>query len=204
MELESAGHDVVIQDLVGAAKTGDPAVFVRAAVEAIDDSSEPAVLVGHSGAGAMLPLVAASVTAEPRAVVFVDAGIPPCDEAFSAGGPFLEVLRNLATDGLLPKWSTWWGDGVLDAMVPDNRRRREFEGELPIVPLRFYDAMIEVPAGWCTRPCSYLLLSEIYRSDLERVTSLGWLVAEHPGNHLDIMNHEAAISDLLLDLSNHP
>ena len=29
--------------------------------------------------------------------------------------PTLDQLRSLAVDGVLPKWSTWWGDGVMDA-----------------------------------------------------------------------------------------
>jgi hypothetical protein len=51
--LSEAGHKVIVPNLVAAAMTGDPARFTEAAVEATD-SDEPVVLVGHSGAGAVL------------------------------------------------------------------------------------------------------------------------------------------------------
>jgi hypothetical protein len=35
-------------------------------------------------------------------LVFVDAGLPPCEGTFSVGGDFLGSLRELAGDGLLP------------------------------------------------------------------------------------------------------
>jgi hypothetical protein len=90
----------------------------------------------------------------------------------------------------------------LESLVPDDRRRREIEKELPLVPLAFFEAPIEVPTNWCKSGGAYVLLSEAYRLDASRAGSLGWPVVERPGAHLDIVNDEEAIADILLDLSN--
>jgi hypothetical protein len=201
--LRSDGHEAIVPNLVAGAVAGDPGVFAQAAAEAAD-SDEDTVIVGHSGAGAVLPLVAARKTFKAPQVVFVDAGLPPCEGSFRAGGDFLRTMRDLATNGVLPIWSRWWGEGVLEELVRDDRRRHEIEKELPQVPLAFYEASIEVPTDWCNSRGAYVLLSDAYRQDASRAASLGWPVVERPGAHLDIVNDEDAIADILLDLLDGP
>jgi hypothetical protein len=145
--LRGDGHEVVVPDLVLAATEGNPAGFAAAAARAVDGETET-VVVGHSGAGAVLPLIAAAMTVPPGALVFVDAGLPPAAGEFVAGGSFRERLRALARDGLLPPWSEWWEPGTFAALVPDRSRRDLIEHELPRVPLSFYETPIEVPRGW--------------------------------------------------------
>src|SRR4051812_41680577 len=54
--LRSEGHEVVVPNLVAAAMAGDPDVFAQAAADAAD-SDEETVIIGHSGAGAVMPLL---------------------------------------------------------------------------------------------------------------------------------------------------
>jgi hypothetical protein len=194
-----AGHEASVPDLVPAAVTGDPAAFVERAV-AQCSPAEDVVIVGHSGAGAVLPAIAAGVQSGPRLLVFVDAGLPPCEGTFSVGGDFVGPLRELAGDGVLPIWSQWWGDGVLEALIPLDQRRHEIEAELPRVPLSFYETVIEAPRNWCTIPTAYILLSEAYRQDAQRAAAVGWPVVERLGGHLDLVNHGEAIASILIDL----
>ena len=82
------------------------------------------MLVGHSGAGVLFPMIA-----EPRPgsmrVMFVDAGVPPCHGAVTPGGDFLEQLRELAVNKMVPRWSrcvlparsTCWSTTRIDAEV---------------------------------------------------------------------------------------
>ncbi len=198
--LRGDGHEAVVPDLVRAATSGNPIAFARAAAGAVDGKHET-VLVGHSGAGAVLPLVAAALTTPPGRLVFVDAGLPPTAGAFTAGGGFLPTLRGLARDGLLPRWSEWWGAGALEVLVPDASRRAAVEDELPRVPLSFYETPIAVPSGWSDAPGAYLLLSEAYRADADRATALGWPVVAHMGGHLDIVNDEVSIAERLVSLA---
>jgi hypothetical protein len=194
-----AGHQASIPDLVPAAVTGNPAALIQHAV-AQCSPAEDVVIVGHSGAGAVLPAIAAGLPSGPRLLVFVDAGLPPCAGTFSVGGDFLGPLRELAGDGLLPIWSQWWGDGVLEALIPHDQRRHQIEAELPRVPLSFYETVIEAPQNWCSIPTAYILLSEAYRQDAQRAAAVGWPVVERLGGHLDLVNHGEAIASILLDL----
>lgn len=193
--LVSRGHTVVLPDLRDAASIGDPIAFAGAAAAA-ETSGEVVVVVGHSGAGSVVPLVAAAI---PRVQgrVFVDAGVPPCEGPFRAGGEFLEVLRGRASDGVLPVWSQWWGEGIMRTLVFDDKRRRSIERELPTVPLAFFEAPLTSPAGWCSGDGAFILLSNAYRSDANRAASLGWPVVERLGSHVDIANDEDAIADAL-------
>jgi hypothetical protein len=84
-------------------------VFAHSAAAA-ETSGDPVVVVGHTGAASVLPAVAAALRGV-RRMVFVDARLPPCEGTFTPGGDFLDALRALAHDGVLPVWSQWWGEG---------------------------------------------------------------------------------------------
>ena len=200
--LRNADHEVIVPDLVAAAISGNPLTYAHAAIAAYD--TDDVVLVGHSGAGAILPLVAHGSTHAPRLTVFVDAGLPPCEGSFTAGGDFIARMRELAINGVLPRWSRWWRAGLLETLVPDVDRREAIEHELPEIPIRFYETSIDVPEGWCAGPGAYVLLSEGYRPDADRALKLGWPVVERPGRHLDIANNGNAIADLLIELGDRP
>lgn len=200
--LRERGHAVVVPDLVDAATRGQPDGFARAALAASADVvvDEAVVVVGHSGAGAVLPLVAARLHGRLHRLVFVDAGIPPCAGRFTAGGEFLDVLRGLAEDATLPRWSTWFGPAVLPELVPDPDRCAEVEADEPVVPLAFYETSIELPDGWCDGPNAYLQLSVAYGADADRAVSLGWPTIRRDGGHLDIVSADHTVADDLLAL----
>ena len=198
--LRSLGHDAVVPDLTDGARSGDPGAFVRAAVTAVA-SDVGLVVVGHSGAGPLLPAITTRLGSAVRLTVWVDAGLPPCEGSFTVGGDFLGTLRGLASDGVLPPWSQWFGEGVLERLVGDDARRDAVARDLPQLPLAFYEAPIDAPLGWCQRAGAYLVLSTNYRSDADRAAALGWPVVEHNGAHLDIVNDEAAITDILVGLA---
>ena len=61
----------------------------------------------------------------------MDAGVPPCEGDATADADFLDGLRALAVDGILPKWSRWWGEGVMETLVADEGRRNKVESERP-------------------------------------------------------------------------
>jgi hypothetical protein len=188
--LVSLGHRAVVPDLRDAAATGDPREFMGAARSTV--SRDTRVIVGHSGAGFFLPSIAA-VCQEPVVLVFVDAGIPPCEGNATASADFIDQLRSIAVDGMLPPWSRWWDEGLMEHLVPDDDLRREIEAELPEVPLAFYETPIALPSNWC-RARGFVLLSEGYRPDASAAASLGWPIVELLGGHLDVVNHPEAIA----------
>lgn len=200
--LQSLGHEVDVPNLVPAAITGDPAAFARAAAEGVDTGRE-IVVVGHSAAGPVLPLIAEHL-ANVRRIVFVDATIPPCEGTCTVAGEFQGALEQLAPNGVLPVWSRWWGDDLLSVLVGDEARRSEIERELSRLPLAFFQTPIALPGEWCARDGAFVLLSEIYRGDASKAASLGWPVVEHRGGHLDLVNEEEAMAGILVRLAERP
>jgi len=194
-QLADRGHEVAVPDLRAAASTGDPHGFVTAAAAGAHEA--PALLVGHSGAGWLLPCIGDAMSVRPQRLVFVDAGIPPCAGTTTVSADFLPQLRRLARRGLLPPWSQWWGRDVLAALLPDPAPRRTVLGELPQVPLAFFEIPIAVPGRWCGQSCAYVRLSDSYRAEAERARGLGWPVTERTGSHLDVVSEASAVTELL-------
>lgn len=199
--LVAAGHDVAVPDLRDAAVSGDPHLLIAAAATALPRRWPTPVLVGHSGFGSILPSVAERLGGRALRIVFVDAGLPPCEGPVTASADFLDQLRGLAIDGVLPKWSTWWGEGVMEMLVPAEDRRAALDAEMPEIPLAFFESAFDVPDGWCQTRGSFLQLSEPYREDAERAHSLGWPTVDRPGGHLDIVNDPDGIARTIVELA---
>ena len=110
---------------------------------------EAAVIVGHSSAGPLLPVIASKVVSPPSQLVFVDAGLPPVSgDATLVPDQFLGALRTLAHNGVLPKWSEWFGPTAMAQLIPEEDHRAAVVAELLEVPLSFFDATVPLPEGW--------------------------------------------------------
>jgi hypothetical protein len=158
-----------------------------------------AVLIGHSGAGAFLPALAAKCDA--LASVFVDAVLPPREGAFRPSASFIAFLDTVTThDGLLARWDKWWPAGVVENLVPQRVMRDAITAEFPRVSRRFYDHDVEVPAGWSERSCCYLGLSPAYDQECERAMTWRWPVQRLNGQHLDIAANSAVVADAVVAL----
>jgi hypothetical protein len=72
--LSAAGHGAVVPDLRSSAVTGRPRSFVGEAVSSTPSDWSKPVVVGHSGAGFLLPSIVERLDAVHA--VFVDAGLP--------------------------------------------------------------------------------------------------------------------------------
>ena len=204
-ELQTRGRLAVVPSLLGI--TGAPAPHWRHAPEAVRSATTgihgPLVLVGHSGAGALLPAIAAAVSNDVAALVFVDAFLPPASGTLALAPPAHRAqLRALAVQGVLPPWSGWFGPDVMRDLVPDARLRTALEAEMPRLPLSYLEAGVPVPDGWDRRRCAYLLLSaEPYTESAEEARRRGWPVAEIPGGeHLAIATEPVAVTNALVDL----
>jgi pimeloyl-ACP methyl ester carboxylesterase len=200
--LTALRQPTAVPDLRDAASSGRFDIFIQSAAAAAPSDWPRVVVVGHSGAGPILPSVAEVLGARASTVVFVDAGLPPCTGDATVGGEFLTHLRQLADDGRLPRWSTWWGSGTMRTLVPDANRRASIEEELREVPLSLFESRVVVPERWCeSSSAAYLLLSAAYREDADRARALGWPVVERLGGHLDTVIHPDPIAEVLVDVS---
>lgn len=164
-------------------------------------TADPPVLVGHSGAGPLLPVIASRMAPPPRRLVFVDAGVPPDHgDARLVPAEHLGSLRALAADGLLPRWSDWFEAQVMETLVPDTERRAAVEADLPKLPLGFFETSVPMPEEWSRFEGAYILLSELYRADATVAASRGWPVVEILGGHLDLVTRPSKLTDALISV----
>jgi pimeloyl-ACP methyl ester carboxylesterase len=204
-ELERRGRQAVVPSLLGVADAPSPQWrHAPAAVRATTSGAgSPAVLVGHSGGGLLLPVIADALPVEVDALVFVDSFLPPAGGSLPLAGPgLMDQLRALASDGVLPPWSSWFDEGAMRELVPDESLRAALEAEMPRLPLSYFEASVPLPDGWDAHPCAYLLFTaETYGPSAADARDRGWQVAEVQGvRHLAMATHPVAVADALLDL----
>jgi hypothetical protein len=204
-ELVLRGRSAVVPSLVRVAEA--PAPRWRHCLSAVQAATEhfghSLVLVGHSGAGPLLPVIADGLRKEIAALIFVDAFLPPSEGAAPpVPPPLMEQLRPLATDGVLPPWWRWFGEEGLRELLPNEPQRAELEKEMPRLPLAYFEASIPVPAGWDARPCGYLLFAgDQYGEAAADARERRWPVLElTDAHHLAVVTDPVAVADALVRL----
>jgi hypothetical protein len=197
--LGERGYDVRIADLGGTLAKGPPFSDRQVDVIARCAAGEPAILIGHSGAGALLA-PAGLATGGVLGYMFVDAGLPiPGRSHASTMPPDLAAqLREMADrDGWLPPWPRWWGDDGLAELIRDADTRRRFAAECPELPLALLDELL--PAGR-DAPGAYLRLSEAYYEPAAQAAERGWPLIELASHHLAPLTDPATVAEAMLTL----
>lgn len=200
--LRSLGHVVSVPDLRPAFDSEGPYYPAAAAQVAagLRDYAmhESAVLIAHSGAGALLPAIAEAV---PRttAAVFVDALLPhPGQSWFDTAPPEMGAhLRQVADAGLLPKWSDWFPPDAIEDLLPDPEVREQFTAALPRIPLAYFEETAPAAPAWPPGPCAYLRLSEAYLAQAQAAERKGWPVNTLNTDHLAIVTQPEKVARIL-------
>lgn len=160
-----------------------------------------AVLVAHSGAGALIPALEAALATPAAGVIFVDAILPHPGKAWLETAPpqLALQLRNGVDMGLLPAWDRWWPPGALERLVPDAAARSALVSELEGLPLDF----LEEPAPPMTlqAPAAYLQLSGAYDDEGQYAVRQGWRVVRLPLHHLAMLTHAEAVAGAIHGLA---
>ena len=198
--LRRMGHAALVPELPAAVEPGRPfwaqhAEAVARQVEAgvPEAADEALVLVGHSGAGALLPAIRQALGRPVSGYVFVDAGLPAGGqsrlESFGEGAE--EFHAHLAAGGRFPDWT----DEQLKPIVPDDAARARLVAGLRPQPLAFWEERLPVVAGWPEAACSYLLFSAVYEAAASQARALGWPVLEMPGGHFHMLVAPEAVGE---------
>ncbi|HEY0436713.1 MAG TPA: hypothetical protein VGC92_08740 [Phenylobacterium sp.] len=161
---------------------------------------EAPVLVAHSGAGALIPAVAARLPGV-AGVIYADAILPhPGRSWFDTAPPELaRQLRDGAQMGELPPWSDWWPPGALERLVPDAAQREPLLAELEPLPLSWFEERAPLDA-W-TGPTAYLQLSGAYDAESQVAARSGWPLLRHPLHHLAMLTHPQAVAAAIQSLA---
>jgi hypothetical protein len=168
---------------------------------------ERAILVVHSGAGALVPsILRASGSIE--AVIFVDALLPHPGQSWfdTAPAALAARLRSDSYAGCAPPWPKWLPGDALGRLLPDAGMRDSLAAGAPAVPLAFLDEPApDWPAPARSCGCAYLQMSSAYDRETLEARASGWPTERLDGHHLWIMTNPslvaAAITDLAVRLS---
>jgi len=208
--LRYRGHSVTV---VSVTDDTDPpyagGYVARAALQVAEWApAGPVHLVGHSGAGYLLPQLGTARRAARRAVagyVFLDAGVPHGRSATRASllrgedPSFADVLDDvLAHGGAFPTWS----EDDLREDVPDDALRAALVASLRPRRADFFSEPLPFPDDWPDAPCGVLQLSGSYGTTARVARSRGWPVvsAELPGAHFAACADPDGVADALAEL----
>ena len=164
------------------------------------------VLVAHSGAGPLLPLIAYRLAQQNVAVtssVFVDAGLQhPGQSALDVlPPPAAEQLREMTVKGWLPPWTSWWPAEQLRAMLPDEQLRSLLVESCPRLPASLFTQVLPTLSEQELGACSYIRLSSVYDAFADQAEQAGWPVRRREGHHLGILTSPTDVADSLQDLT---
>jgi pimeloyl-ACP methyl ester carboxylesterase len=199
--LRAGGHRVSVPDLRSSLTDGPP--YWSRQVAAIVDNADKdrVILVGHSGAGPLLPAIGKALE-RVAGYVFIDAGLPFPGRSWLEQAPpeLAEQLRAMARDGWLPPWSEWWGAAGLAELLPDADVREHFSAGCPRLPMAMFEEAQPLVSGWPDAPCAYLRLSEAYQGQAERGKAHGWPTIDLSSHHLAVLTDPDLVLEALLDL----
>jgi hypothetical protein len=200
--LAGHGHQVASPDLTSTVAVGPPYCSRQAEVIARSASGQPAILIGHSGAGPLLA-AAGALIGRVSGYVFADAGLPAPGRSWMDTAPpgLAAQLREMAdAQGWLPPWPRWWGEEVLAELIPDPGLRRRFTASCPRLPLAMFEEIHPPVPRWPDAPCAYLQLSDAYVDQAAQARHRGWPVTQLASHHLAPLTDPALVAGSLSGL----
>jgi hypothetical protein len=202
--LRKAGHEVVVPRLDSPSGIEgyyrDRHARIVAGSVADVPRDRAIILVGHSGAGPLLPAIREAMRRKVAGYVFFDAGLPRDGasrlDLFDTAEE-VKAFREAAVNGILPRWT----DDDLRASINDDALRRAFVAELPVLPLAVYEEPLPVFKAWPDAPCAYVRTSTTYDPFLAAARKKGWPVRTLDGGHFFMLNEPARAAALLQELA---
>ena len=201
-DLAGDGCELGVPDLTGTVVAGPPYCVRQARAIARSASGQPAILIGHSGAGPLLA-AAGAIIGQVRGYIFVDAGLPAPGQSWMETVPpdLAAQLREMAdARGWLPPWPQWWGDEALAELVPDPAVRQHFAAGCPRLPLAMFEEIHPPAPQWPDAPGAYLQLSEAYADQAARARDLGWPVTRRVSHHLAPLTSPGTVAGSLREM----
>jgi hypothetical protein len=162
------------------------------------------VLVGHSGAGPLLPLIGARL-GRVRSYLFVDATLPTqgrcrADSIRAAERASPEFATALKRGEVPNPWrnpATWAHVGI-----NDDARARELAADSPPIPIAMNEERVSLPGSWPDAPVAYLAFvpSPFYAPVVEEARARGWAVSKIEGAHFHMLIDAVAVARAIIEL----
>jgi hypothetical protein len=157
------------------------------------------VLVAHSGAGPLLPVLRQWAAHPVIAYVFLDAGIPRNDSSR------LDLMRlqephqaELLHQALLQgEQFPTWTEQDLQEVIPDDSLRRKMVAEIHPRSLSFFTERIPVFPLWPDAPCAYIKFSAPYNWDFAQARQAGWPVYEVNAGHFHMLVDPLLVTNMI-------
>ena len=212
--LRARGERVVVVDVADDDSAPFASRYVARAALQVREAvgAAPVVLVGHSGAGYLLPLLGAArraLRSPVAAYVFCDAGLPPVRPVsrldLLASELAAEQAADLATHldggGRYPDWT----DRDLRDLVPDDGARSALLASLRPRAADFFSEQLPVAPDWPDAPCGYVRLSAGYEQPARSAAARGWPVLTTgedgiDGGHFAACVQPDRVADLLAEV----
>jgi pimeloyl-ACP methyl ester carboxylesterase len=198
-QLRAGGFDALTPTLTDSGAPPPPywrqhADCVRQALMAVPPE-RPLVLVGHSGAGPLLPVLAQAAGRPVSAYVFVDAGLPhPGRSQFEALPAELRLA--LLSGERFPNWS----DADVRDELPDEHLRRQMLAQVQPRSLSYFQEVMPDSPEWPDAPSGYLLFTSGYRPFVEYARNAGWPSRIVAAGHFAMLVDPSAVSAALVEL----
>ena len=205
-ELRSLGLDIVVPEVLDDDEPPYAARYVaRASLQLAQERPEaPLVLVGHSGAGPLLPQIGFARQAAKAPVngyVFLDAMLPRVPHATTRlqllaledSALAASLAEELSAGGRFPDWS----DADLAQSLPDPADRALLLAGLRPRRLDFFTEPLPVPEDWPDARCGYIRLSAAYVTSAATATHRGWFVRSVDLHHFAALTDPVALAELL-------
>jgi hypothetical protein len=208
-ELRRRGHRVVVPEVLDDDHPPYASRYVaRASLQLADDAaSERLILIGHSGAGPLLPQIGFarhSAGAPVAGYVFFDAMLPRVPQATTR----LEIMgledRQFATSleeqlragQRFPDWSS----ADLEQVIPDTGHRAVLLAGLRPRGVDFFAEPLPMPEDWPDARCAYVQLSPAYDVPAATAAQRGWAVRRLNLHHFAALTHDQEVADALSEL----
>lgn len=196
-ELQRMGHVAVVPSLFRATDATLPYWKQHVNAVASERMSEPPILVGHSGAGPLLPAVAQALRCKIAGYVFADCDLPRDGasrfDLFDSAEDVAQ-FRAAAEGGVLP---ILWTADELSQAIPNRAVRERFAAELHPLPLAVYEEALPVFSDFPDAPCAYLHFSPAYDVPARIARARGWLYLRLDGGHFEPLVAPVQVSALL-------
>lgn len=198
-QLTASGHEVHIPDLDDKKKSKHP--FWKQEVDSIDLTVENPIIVGHSAAGAILPIIGEKLGA--IGYIFVDAVLTfesttRLDLLRLEDSEFAQSIEAYLSGG--GKYPDWTDEQLID-MIPSAKIRKKLIKHMHPRDIRFFRETIDIPNNWNHVPCGYIQLTDRYQLYATVARAHQWCVIQHKSHHFALLTEPEKIAKLILKTS---